>query len=102
MTDSPVAQAQTQSEFARLGGLNLLHAVLTNEVSHTQVQAACSAALGHLVDAHEDNQLKVAELGGVTAVLAGLARHPTIAEVQRDGCWAIRKLAFHPDNQVRA
>ena len=47
------------------------------------------------------NQVKVATLGGIEAVLAGMEAHPCAEEVQGEGCKVLNHLCCNADNKAK-
>jgi ribosome biogenesis protein Tsr3 len=50
---------------------------------------------------NEANQVKIAELTCIEAVLAAMNAHFDSADVQENGCWALATLASNEANQVK-
>ena len=50
---------------------------------------------------NDDNEVKIAEQGGIKAVIEALLAHKGSAEVQEAGCCALWNLACNDDNEVK-
>ena len=50
---------------------------------------------------NEDNQGKLAYLGGVKAVLLAMDAHPKATQAQGNGCLVPRRLAVDEDNRIK-
>ena len=48
---------------------------------------------------HATNQIKIAALGGIEALLKAMGEHPTHAEVQACTCWAMCNLTGNDANR---
>ena len=55
-----------------------------------RVQESGCSALWNLAR-KEDNQLKIASLGGIETVLHAMSAHPKAAQVQESGCFALSR-----------
>ena len=72
---------------------------LTANSSHGGVAEKGCRALRNLA-ATADNDVAIARLGGIEALLAALARHPDVVAVQERALAALRNLSVNADNKV--
>ena len=59
------------------------------------------AALVNLAANNAENRVKIAEAGGIQAIVEGMDKHKEHAGVQEHGCWALQNLADNAENQVK-
>ena len=67
---------------------------------HAGLQENGCAALWSLA-VNADNQVKVAQAGGIEMVISAMKKHEGHAGVQEKGCAALWSLAVNADNQVK-
>ena len=64
------------------------------------VQEQGCEALGNLA-LNAENQVKIAEAGGIEAIMRGMEQHRKHAGVQEQGCRALKIMGVNADNDVK-
>ena len=77
-------------------GLGPRAAAAANDNGGVQ-EETCSLNLAH----NDDNQVKIAALGGIQAILKAMGAHADNAEVQEEACGALKSLAANAANKVK-
>jgi len=77
-------------------GLGPRAAAAANDNGGVQ-EETCSLNLAH----NDDNQVKIAALGGIQAILKAMGAHADNAEVQEEACGALKSLAANSANKVK-
>jgi len=76
-------------------------AVMDNKSADADAQAKACWSLVNLACSAQDNQAKIAALGGIPRIIAALTAHPHHEELQREACKCLYFLSLLPRNRVR-
>ena len=68
--------------------------------SNATVQENGCSALWSLAANNDNNQVTIAEAGGITTILSAMKTHSSNATVQENGCGALQNLAVNENNRV--
>jgi hypothetical protein len=90
---SEIDKAKDMGDFA-----GIVRSMRAHE-GHAGVQEQGCVALCNLAG-NADNQVKVAQAGGIEVVISAMRKHEGHAGVQESGCGALCILAYNADNQV--
>ena len=89
-----------RADIGKWGGVEIVLSALTKYQADPGMAAVVLHTLAAVCRAVESNQVLVSKAGGIELVVQVMRAHPTTAEVQRYGCWALAIIAYNADNQV--
>ena len=69
--------------------------------SDPAIQEGACDRLGDLANASDENKVKIANLGGIQAILKAMKDHAAEAKVQENACAALLNLGINVDNKVK-
>ncbi len=81
--------------------IEVVISAMSKHEGHAGVQKKGCAALNTLAYSNADNQVKVAQAGGIEVVISAMRKHEGHAGVQEKGCGALHNLARNADKQVK-
>jgi hypothetical protein len=97
------ALAGLRAEYAALAAHGVINAVsqamATHACSASVVKSGCKV-LGAMAR-NDDNKVKIAEAGGITAIVGGIRGNEGDARLQEEGCKALYNLAADADSKMK-